>query len=212
MLTARADGEGYALTVSEPHRAIPALLDELESLDRPLARLTTRHVSLEDVFVSLTGRHLRDDSAEETRGFNLGGRRRRNRLAHRREQPATTISSPATLLPSLPPRERVMLRNSPFFQLYRARLREFWRQPARIFWVYGFPTVLASVLGFAFQSRPPAPIQVDLVEGPFSAHIEEAIRNHNDRLARRSISRRPRAPSCRRSPSSSPARTRPTSG
>ena len=76
-----------------------------------------------------------------------------------------------------------MLRNSPFFQLYRARLREFYRQPARIFWVYGFPTVLAVVLGFAFQSRPPAPIQVDLVEGPFSAPIEEAIRNHNDRLA-----------------------------
>ena len=76
-----------------------------------------------------------------------------------------------------------MLRNSPFFQLYRARLREFWRQPARIFWVYGFPTVLACVLGFAFQSRPPAPIQVDLVEGPLSASIEKAIKNHNDRLA-----------------------------
>ena len=70
-----------------------------------------------------------------------------------------------------------MLRNSPFFQLYRARLREFWRQPARIFWVYGFPTVLALVLGFAFQNRPPAPIQVDLVEGPFSAPIEQAIKN-----------------------------------
>ena len=76
-----------------------------------------------------------------------------------------------------------MLRNSPFFQLYRARLREFWRQPARIFWVYGFPTVLAVVLGYAFQNRPPAPIQVDLVEGPFSAPIGEAIKNHNDRLA-----------------------------
>ena len=75
-----------------------------------------------------------------------------------------------------------MLRNSPFFQLYRARLREFWRQPARIFWVYGFPSVLAVVLGFAFQNRPPAPIQVDLVEGPYSAPIEESIRNHNDRL------------------------------
>jgi ABC-type multidrug transport system permease subunit len=76
-----------------------------------------------------------------------------------------------------------MLANSPFYQLYRARLREFWRQPARIFWVYGFPTVLAVVLGFAFQSRPPAPIQIDLVEGPFSAPIEKAIKDHNDRLA-----------------------------
>ena len=77
-----------------------------------------------------------------------------------------------------------MLRNSPFFQLYRARLREFYRQPARIFWVYGFPLLLASVLGFAFQSRPPAPIQVDLVDSPFSAKLAEAIARHNDRIAR----------------------------
>jgi len=93
------------------------------------------------------------------------------------------IFSPARIFPTPPHRERVMLRNSPFFQLYRARLREFWRQPARIFWVYGFPTVLAVVLGYAFQNRPPAPIQVDLVEGPFSAPIAQAIKNHDDRLA-----------------------------
>ena len=65
VLAARAEVDGYSLTVAEPHRAIPALLDELERLDRPLARLTTRHVSLEDVFVSLTGRHLRDDETNE---------------------------------------------------------------------------------------------------------------------------------------------------
>jgi ABC-2 type transport system ATP-binding protein len=62
VLAARLENDAYALTVAEPHRAIPALLDELEHRHRPLARLTTRHVSLEDVFVSLTGRHLRDDS------------------------------------------------------------------------------------------------------------------------------------------------------
>ena len=72
VLMARADGEGYALTVSEPHRAIPALLDDLDSQGRPLARLTTRHVSLEDVFVSLTGRHLRDETEAETRGLEPG--------------------------------------------------------------------------------------------------------------------------------------------
>jgi ABC-type multidrug transport system permease subunit len=76
-----------------------------------------------------------------------------------------------------------MLPNSPFFQLYRARLREFWRQPARIFWVYGFPTILAVLLGLAFQNRPPAPIQVDLVAGPYAAPIELAIKAHNERLA-----------------------------
>jgi ABC-2 type transport system ATP-binding protein len=77
VLMTRADGEGFSLTVSEPHRAIPALLDELESQGRPLARLTTRHVSLEDVFVSLTGRHLRDDTESETRGMARGRRPRR---------------------------------------------------------------------------------------------------------------------------------------
>ena len=47
------------LTVSEVHVAVPALLDHLKG--RELTSLTTRHASLEDVFVSLTGRHLRDD-------------------------------------------------------------------------------------------------------------------------------------------------------
>ncbi len=65
VLSARAESDGFSLTVAEPHRAIPALLDDLERRGRPLARLTTRHVSLEDVFVSLTGRHLRDDETNE---------------------------------------------------------------------------------------------------------------------------------------------------
>jgi ABC-2 type transport system ATP-binding protein len=57
----RTSGNGFALTVTEPHIAIPALLQNLQSKKLSLARLSTRHVSLEDVFVSLTGRHLRDD-------------------------------------------------------------------------------------------------------------------------------------------------------
>jgi ABC-2 type transport system ATP-binding protein len=77
VLAARADADGYSLTVAEPHRAIPALLDELERLERPLARLTTRHVSLEDVFVSLTGRHLRDDETNDAPAQNRGRRSRR---------------------------------------------------------------------------------------------------------------------------------------
>jgi len=52
---------GYLLTVSEPHVAIPALLKQLEHDGLQLASLTTRHVNLEDVFVSLTGRHLDDE-------------------------------------------------------------------------------------------------------------------------------------------------------
>lgn len=50
-----------ALTVSEVHIAIPALLEYLRTREQDLVRLSTRHASLEDVFVSLTGRHLRND-------------------------------------------------------------------------------------------------------------------------------------------------------
>ena len=59
----REDGGVYSLAVTEPHIAIPALLDRLRSMNRELADLTTRHASLEDVFVTLTGRHLREGSA-----------------------------------------------------------------------------------------------------------------------------------------------------
>jgi ABC-2 type transport system ATP-binding protein len=62
----RADGPAIALTVGEPHVAIPALLAALQGRGLQLARLTTRHVSLEDVFVHLTGRHLRDEDLQST--------------------------------------------------------------------------------------------------------------------------------------------------
>ena len=75
--SSRAEGDGYALSVVEPHAAIPALLERLEHQGRPLLRLTTRRVSLEDVFVGLTGRHLRDDGAEPP--ADAPARRRRSR-------------------------------------------------------------------------------------------------------------------------------------
>jgi len=60
---ARIEATGISLTVTQPHVAIPSLLSKLRAESLELARLTTRHVSLEDVFVNLTGRHLRDDQA-----------------------------------------------------------------------------------------------------------------------------------------------------
>ena len=50
-----------SLTVREMHTSLPALLTLLQSLDLPLADLTTHHASLEDVFVAHTGRQLRDE-------------------------------------------------------------------------------------------------------------------------------------------------------
>ena len=43
-------------------------------------------------------------------------------------------------------------------------MREFYREPETLFWVYGFPLILALGLGFAFRDRPPEPAQVDVVE------------------------------------------------
>jgi ABC-2 type transport system ATP-binding protein len=50
-----------ALNVKEPHLTIPALLDAIGQQGSELQHLTTRQASLEDVFVRLTGRHLRGE-------------------------------------------------------------------------------------------------------------------------------------------------------
>lgn len=57
----RNDGGLVCLSVREPHRTIPALLAKVEEQSAQLEHLTTRQASLEDVFVRLTGRHLRED-------------------------------------------------------------------------------------------------------------------------------------------------------
>jgi ABC-2 type transport system ATP-binding protein len=57
----REDDGLVALNVKEPHLTIPALLDAIGKQGSQLQHLTTRQASLEDVFVRLTGRHLRDE-------------------------------------------------------------------------------------------------------------------------------------------------------
>ncbi|HTT69078.1 MAG TPA: ABC transporter ATP-binding protein [Gemmatimonadales bacterium] len=57
----RRDGPRYVLTVSEVHRAVPGLLGELQRRDVEMTELVTHHATLEDLFLSLTGRHLRDE-------------------------------------------------------------------------------------------------------------------------------------------------------
>jgi ABC-2 type transport system permease protein len=72
------------------------------------------------------------------------------------------------------------------------RLRDFYRQPARVFWVYGFPTLLAIALGFAFQNRPPAPVLIDLIQGPGAAQIKAQLEAHNAALDREKKVGKPR--------------------
>jgi ABC-2 type transport system ATP-binding protein len=54
------DGVHWRLTVREVHRAVPALLAALAERGAEPLHLATHHATLEDVFMNLTGRRLRD--------------------------------------------------------------------------------------------------------------------------------------------------------
>jgi len=57
----RTEEGSVLLDVTQLHRAVPALLAELTRQGVPLTELRTHSATLEDVFVTLTGRHLRDE-------------------------------------------------------------------------------------------------------------------------------------------------------
>ena len=57
----RVENDRLHIHASELHRAVPALIEELRLQDVPFTELSTHSATLEDVFVSLTGRHLRDE-------------------------------------------------------------------------------------------------------------------------------------------------------
>ena len=57
----KSENGSVQLQVTELHRAVPALLAELDRQGLPLTELRTHSASLEDVFVTLTGRRLRDE-------------------------------------------------------------------------------------------------------------------------------------------------------
>lgn len=60
VLDTRLDGPVWTLQVSAAHEAVPAILRTLDQAGLALTELRTHTPTLEDVFVSLTGRHLRD--------------------------------------------------------------------------------------------------------------------------------------------------------
>lgn len=73
----------------------------------------------------------------------------------------------------------------PLVQLIDARFREFLREPEVIFWVYGFPVVLAVGLGYAFSSAKPETPVVDVARSPRAEEIAQHLRDErwkNERL------------------------------
>lgn len=67
-----------------------------------------------------------------------------------------------------------------FVQMVSARLREFWREPAAIFWVYVFPLVMLLALGTAFRNRPVETVVVALVnesaDSDFAQRLDADVR------------------------------------
>lgn len=61
VLAAAQQGTGYRLTTAEPHRAVTAVLRLVETHRAALTALNTHHSTLDDVFLTQTGRQLRDE-------------------------------------------------------------------------------------------------------------------------------------------------------
>jgi len=57
----RAGGPTLALAIDEPHVALPALFARLAELEARPTRLLSRTATLDDVFLALTGRNLREE-------------------------------------------------------------------------------------------------------------------------------------------------------
>jgi len=64
-----------------------------------------------------------------------------------------------------------MNKRSPLWEMIICRFREFAREPEVIFWVFGFPVLLAIGLGIAFRDRPPARVFVAVMAHPQAQSI-----------------------------------------
>ncbi|MDP3911833.1 MAG: ABC transporter permease [Gemmatimonadales bacterium] len=76
-----------------------------------------------------------------------------------------------------------MIREHPMFQLALARMREFYREPEAVFWVFGFPIVLAFALGLAFRNAGPGELQVGVAAGAAGDRALVASLDSSPRLA-----------------------------
>lgn len=61
------------------------------------------------------------------------------------------------------------------YQLALSRLREFYREPEAVFWVFGFPIVLAFALGLAFRNTGPGELTVGVAAGARDSTIAAVL-------------------------------------
>ena len=74
------------------------------------------------------------------------------------------------------------MRERPLVQLSLARMREFVREPEAIFWVFGFPIVMAFALGIAFRNRGPGELRVAVARGAGDSALAATL-DRSPRLA-----------------------------
>ena len=63
-----------------------------------------------------------------------------------------------------------------YWQLMMARMKEMWREPEVIFWVFVFPILLALGLGIAFRNKPSDVYRVAIVGGEGAAHALDLLK------------------------------------
>ncbi len=81
---------------------------------------------------------------------------------------------------------------NPLKELIKSRIREFLREPGYVFWVFGFPLLMAIGLGLAFRSKAPEPPRIavtDAVSAETTTALLKSTRVHAERLARHEAER-----------------------
>jgi len=72
----------------------------------------------------------------------------------------------------------------PIIELASTRTKEFLREKEAMFWVFGFPLILALALGFAFREKPPDRVPVAIVAGPNAQQRLAALQKSSTLLPR----------------------------
>jgi ABC transporter DrrB family efflux protein len=87
--------------------------------------------------------------------------------------PAPVGGAPARPAGELP--RRRWSERSALWQLTLARTREFYREPESLFWVFGFPLLMAFGLGIAFKVRPPEASFVAVERSPGAEAVARVL-------------------------------------
>jgi ABC-2 type transport system ATP-binding protein len=176
----RQDGRVW-LSVTEPHVALPALLARLEQFDCRLTGLTTRHASLQDVFLKLAGKSLEEVEAGTPtriplapREVGTGARDAEDNTLHP-GNPMDHDAGPLAEREEYVPKGKEYVRLAPLVQLTLMWIRESVREPAALFWLYGFPIVVTVAMGMAFPGKLSRSVAVDVAAGPGAEAAAEAI-------------------------------------